>query len=63
MVPLHSAQINYKKHYVVMLEGKVIGHISKSMADQVVAEMRILKIDGKQVPKLMEIVLVPEKKV
>ena len=63
MVPLNSTRINYKSHFIVMLEGKVIGHISKSMTQQVCVELRRLKIAGKQVPKFMEIVLVPDIKV
>lgn len=63
MVPLNSAKINHKNHFVVLLEGKVIGHINKSLAEQVCVELRLLKIEGKQVPKFMEIVLVPDIKV
>lgn len=63
MVPLNSAKIDYKKHFVVMLEGRIIGHINRDMAQQVCAQLRVLKIEGKQVPKLMEIVLVPDIKV
>lgn len=63
MVPLNSGRINYKNHFVVMLEGKVIGHINKSKAEQVCVELRLLKIKGKQVPKFMEIALVPDIKV
>lgn len=62
MIPLNSIKIDYKKHYVVMLEGRVIGHINKILAGQVCVELRLLKIDGKQLPKLMEIVLVPDQK-
>lgn len=46
-----------------MLEGKVIGHIHKNMAQQVCVELRNLKIQGQQVPRFMEIVLVPDVKV
>lgn len=60
MIPLNSAQIKYNRHFVVMLEGTVIGYISKNIAEQVCAELRQLKIVGKEVPKLMEIVLVPD---
>lgn len=63
MVPLDSAKINFKSHFPVLLEGKVIGHISKSIAEQVATELRLLKIEGVQLPKLMEIVLVPDKQV
>lgn len=63
MVPLNSAKIDHKKHFVVLLEGRVIGHVRKSMASQICSQLRLLKIKGKQVPKLMEIVLVPDIKV
>lgn len=63
MIPLNSAIINYNKHFVVMLEGKVIGYIEKGMAKHICDELRLLKIKGIQVPKFMEIVLVPEIKV
>lgn len=63
MVPLDSAKINFKSHFAVLLEGKVIGHISKSIAEQVATELRSLKIEGVQLPKLMEIILVPDKQV
>lgn len=63
MIPLNSTKIDYKKHFVVLLEGRVIGHVRKTMAEQICTELRLLKIDGEKVPKLMEIVLVPEIKV
>lgn len=63
MVPLNSLKINIKNHFVVLLEGKVLGHISKSIASKVVNELRLLKIKGVEVPKLMEIALVPDKAV
>lgn len=63
MIPLNSTKINYKKHFVVLLEGRVIGHVRKTMAEQICTELRLLKIEGERVPKLMEIVLVPEIKV
>lgn len=63
MIPLNSAEINYKKHFVVMLEGKVIGYIEKSIAKHICNELRLLKIRGNKVPTFMEIVLVPDMKV
>lgn len=63
MIPLNSTKIDYKKHFVVLLEGRVIGHVRKNMAEQICTELRLLKIEGVKVPKLMEIVLVPEIKV
>lgn len=63
MVPLNLTKINHKKHFVVLLEGRVIGHINKSMAVQICVELRLLKIEGKHIPKFTEIVLVPDLKV
>lgn len=64
MVPInHLIKINYKKYFVVMLEGRVIGYIDKSAAEQICVELRILKLDGKCIPKYTEIVLVPDIKV
>lgn len=63
MIPLNSARIDLKKYYVVLLEGKVIGHVSKSDADLIAFKLRLLKIEGKEVPHLMEIVLVSQKEV
>lgn len=63
MVPLNSLKISGQNHFVVLLEGKVLGHIHKSIAPKVVNELRLLKIKGAEVPKLMEIALVPDKEV
>lgn len=63
MVPLHSTVNKYNKYFVVMLEGKVIGHIKHAEATHILNQLRILKIAGKEVPKMMEIVMVPNKKV
>lgn len=63
MVPINSTKINQKKYFVVLLEGRVIGHINKSMAEQICVELRLLKIEGKRIPKYTEIVLVPNIKV
>lgn len=63
MIPINAMKISLKKHFVVLLEGRVIGYINRSIAAKVVNELRILKIEGKQIPKLMEIVLVPDKTV
>lgn len=46
---------------VVMLEGRVIGHIRYSQAKRIESKLRRMKIDGVRVPKMMEIVVVPDK--
>lgn len=63
MVPLNSSKIDYKKHYVVILEGKIIGHVPMTDAKRIADRLRLLKILGVEVPNLMEIVLVPKKTV
>lgn len=63
MIPLNSNIKTYAKYFVVLLEGRVIGHVEKRRAEKICIELRKLKIEGKEVPKFMEIVLVPEIKV
>lgn len=63
MVPLHTTINNYKEYYVVMLEGKIIGHMKQATASRILNQLRMMKIEGKKIPKMMEIVLVPNKKV
>uniref|UniRef100_A0AAR5PBI8 DNA-directed RNA polymerase n=1 Tax=Dendroctonus ponderosae TaxID=77166 RepID=A0AAR5PBI8_DENPD len=48
--------------YVVQLDGRIIGYIPKEMASRIVDQLRLLKIEGKQIPNTLEIVLVPLKK-
>lgn len=62
MVPLNAARIDRKKYFVVTLEGKIIGHIAHSDAQRIAFKLRLMKIEGKEVPKMMEIVVVPNKK-
>lgn len=64
MVSINSqTQFDRKRYFVVLLEGRVIGHVSHIDAELIAHQLRLLKIDGKEVPNLMEIVLVPNKKV
>ncbi|XP_043275867.1 DNA-directed RNA polymerase I subunit RPA2 [Venturia canescens] len=62
MVPINIAD-DWKTSYTVMLDGKVIGLMEDEIVSRVVDKLRLLKIDGKQVPNTMEIVLVPKKNV
>ncbi|KAF7272577.1 hypothetical protein GWI33_014650 [Rhynchophorus ferrugineus] len=64
MVPINyvsSKDIN--NSYVVQLDGKIIGYLLKEIAPKVVNKLRLLKIEGKEVPHTLEIVLVPFKKI
>jgi len=62
MVPLKGVRLislNHNEHYVVLLDGRVVGHVEKREAHRLVDKLRIFKIDGKRVPHTLEIVLVP----
>lgn len=62
MVPLKGVRLitpNHNEHYVVLLDGRVLGHVEKREAHRLVDKLRIFKIDGKRVPHTLEIVLVP----
>ncbi|KAJ9588284.1 hypothetical protein L9F63_018336 [Diploptera punctata] len=61
MIPLNGVKIvlNHNKYYIVMLDGRVLGHVMKSEAARFVDKLRVLKIAGQRVPKMLEIVLVP----
>lgn len=48
---------------VVMVEGRIVGHIRFCDAKAVEAKLRRMKIEGKRVPPMMEIAVVPNKKV
>ncbi|XP_053675721.1 DNA-directed RNA polymerase I subunit RPA2 [Anopheles nili] len=50
-----------KEHYVVMLEGKIIGWLPPASASQVVHKLRLLKIDGTTIPNSTEIAFVPNR--
>lgn len=63
MAPINSGKIDYKKYYVVILEGKIIGHVAMNDSKRIADRLRLLKIDGAQVPNLLEVVLVPKKTV
>jgi DNA-directed RNA polymerase I subunit RPA2 len=62
MVPLKGARLfalNHNEQFVVLLDGKVLGHVERSEAQSLVEKLRMLKIDGKRVPQTLEVVLVP----
>lgn len=63
MIDIRSkANIAFKNYAVVMLEGKLIGYVLWSECEQIQAKLRLLKIEGKRVPNMMEIAYVPPKK-
>lgn len=51
-----------KMCYTAMLDGKVVGRVLKHSAQRLVDKLRVLKIQGKQVPHTLEIALIPESK-
>ncbi|CAG9773900.1 unnamed protein product [Ceutorhynchus assimilis] len=58
----YIGKIYLKNSYAVQLDGKMIGYIAQEKAARIVDRLRLLKIKGKEVPKTLEIVLVPIKK-
>lgn len=64
MIPLNTAiATSYREYYVVMLEGRIIGHIRHDETALVEKKLRLLKIEGVKLPNKMEIVVVPNKNV
>lgn len=66
MIPLKSARdsgLDFKGHYTTSLDGKIIGYVHKNLAKKLVDNLRSLKIKGEDVPNMLEIALVPIKKV
>lgn len=62
MIDIRSkANIAYRNYAVVMLEGKLIGYVQFSECEQIMTKLRLLKIEGKRVPQMMEIAYVPPK--
>lgn len=62
MTPL-SVATKWKTSYEVMLDGCIIGLLEDNIVSRVVDKLRLLKISGKKVPNMMELVLVPKKKI
>lgn len=50
-----------KDHYVVQLDGAIIGYLYKPFAPDLVRQLRIYKAEGVKVPYMLEIVMVPFK--
>lgn len=63
MIPLTSTAIDTTKdYYTVILDGKLLGYVQKNIAPRLVDKLRMKKIN-EEVPKTLEIVLVPIKDV
>lgn len=62
MVPLTADIADHRLFCIVMLEGRPIGHVRYTDAARIEAKLRVLKIAGETVPKMMEIAVVPPKK-
>lgn len=62
MVPLSAEIDDLRLYSVVMLEGRIIGHIRHADVRRVEAKLRVLKIAGVTVPQMLEIAVVPQKK-
>lgn len=61
MIPLNGFVSLHKKSYIVMLEGQIIGRLLDVEVKGVVEKLRLLKIEGEQIPSDIELVLVPRK--
>nr|XP_019540879.2 DNA-directed RNA polymerase I subunit RPA2 [Aedes albopictus] len=64
MTPINSVcfdSYNVQDSYSVMLEGRIIGHIPKNIAAVAVNKLRLLKIEGLEIPEATEIAMVPSK--
>lgn len=53
---------NYQDYYVVQLEGVIVGYVKMDIVESVVDQLRLLKIQGIDIPNTLEIVLIPKKK-
>lgn len=62
MTPLSTNIQNLKDHYTVILDGKILGHVTQNIASRLCDKLRIKKIKGTEIPNTLEIVLVPIKK-
>lgn len=58
MVPLITEIDDGKQYVVVMLEGRVIGHIRHTDITRIEQKLRLLKIAGETLPKMLEIAVV-----
>lgn len=62
MVPLGASIDDQRAYMVVLLEGRLIGYVRSADASRIEAKLRLLKITGLAVPKMLEIAVVPPKK-
>lgn len=63
MTPVNTELIGNNKDYeVVMLEGCIIGYIKFDRVNKFSNMLRILKVEGKTVPNMTEIVVIPRRK-
>nr|CAD7596147.1 unnamed protein product [Timema genevievae] len=46
--------------YIVMLDGRVLGHVVKGEAPDLVKKLRFLKIQGKKLPHTLELAFIPQ---
>ncbi|XP_068081790.1 DNA-directed RNA polymerase I subunit RPA2 isoform X2 [Anabrus simplex] len=63
MIPLNSpisASCLLSECYLVMLDGRILGHVPMSEAKELVTQLRYVKIEGKKVPETLEIAFVPK---
>ncbi|KAF6208467.1 hypothetical protein GE061_016923, partial [Apolygus lucorum] len=60
MIPLNEPNFMIKeKCFTTMLDGRVLGKVPQRSVGRLVDKLRMLKIEGVKVPKMLEIVLVP----
>ncbi|KAL0271895.1 UNVERIFIED_CONTAM: hypothetical protein PYX00_005060 [Menopon gallinae] len=57
----HNVLVNTKNNFIVLVDGKVIGFLPEANASQVVNNLRMLKVEGEEIPATTEIVFVPKK--
>ncbi|XP_001844066.2 DNA-directed RNA polymerase I subunit RPA2 [Culex quinquefasciatus] len=64
MTPANSVALSgggVGEGYTVMVEGRIVGRIPKAVVGQAVQQLRMLKIEGKEIPEATEIVFIPSK--
>lgn len=62
MIGVRSAlKIDFKEYYCTQLDGRIVGYVPRKIAGRLVDNLRLLKIQGEQIPETLEIVLVPIK--
>lgn len=61
MMPVQTTEVPSSTAEVVMMEGRVVGHLEAHLIPGVVDRLRSLKIEGKEAPNVLEIVYVRRK--